>query len=160
MTGRDRESNLPDDLTSLHKEIDLIQNCISRMAQNSFLIKGWAITLIVITWAILGKESLSSFALLILLIPIIGFWGLDAYFLWVERKYRKMYEWVLDNRLNQKSHESLYDLNPNRFTEAAGSWLNVAFSKTILAFYGCLILVVVLAVLLPTIISFVCWCFP
>jgi len=160
MTEGDRESKLPDDLTSLHKEIDLIQNCISRMAQNSFLIKGWGITLIVITWAILGKESLSSFALVILLIPIIGFWGLDAYFLWVERKYRKMYAWVLDNRLNLKSPEKLYDLDPNRFTKEAGSWLKVVFSKTLFAFYGCLSLVVVLAVFLPTIISFVCSCFP
>ena len=160
MTEGDRESKLPDDLTSLHKEIDLIQNCISRMAQNSFLIKGWAITLIVITWAILGKESLSSFVLLILLIPIIGFWCLDAYFLWIERKYRKMYAWVLDNRLNLKSPEKLYDLDPNRFTEKAGSWLNAVLSKTLLAFYGCLSFVVILAIILITIIPFVCSCIP
>lgn len=156
MTEEEGEIKLPDDLTSLHKEIDLIQNCISRMAQNSFLIKGWAITLIVITWAILGKVSLSSFALLILLIPIIGFWYLDAYFLWVERKYRKMYEWVLDNRLSLKSPEKLYDLNPNRFTKEAGSWLKVVFSKTLFVFYGCLSLVVILAILLPNIISLFC----
>ena len=27
----------------IHKEIDLIQSCISRMANNSFLLKGWAV---------------------------------------------------------------------------------------------------------------------
>jgi len=31
----------------LHKEIDLVQNVINRMANNSFLLKGWLITLIV-----------------------------------------------------------------------------------------------------------------
>ena len=28
----------------IHKEIDLIQSCISRMANNSFLLKGWLIS--------------------------------------------------------------------------------------------------------------------
>ena len=28
----------------LFKEIDLIQGCINRMANNSFLIKGWALS--------------------------------------------------------------------------------------------------------------------
>lgn len=27
-------------LEEIHKEIDLIQSCISRMAQNSFMVKG------------------------------------------------------------------------------------------------------------------------
>lgn len=41
--------NNASDLTSkeiLLKEIDLIQNCIKRMASNSFLLKGWFITLL------------------------------------------------------------------------------------------------------------------
>ena len=28
-------------IEEIHKEIDLIQSCITRMAQNSFMIKGW-----------------------------------------------------------------------------------------------------------------------
>ena len=31
------------------KEIDIIQDIIKRMANNSFMIKGWAITLVVVT---------------------------------------------------------------------------------------------------------------
>ena len=34
--------------TVMEKEIDLVQGCISRMAQNSFVIKGWTITLIAV----------------------------------------------------------------------------------------------------------------
>lgn len=30
---------------AIHKELDLIQGCISRMGHNSFLVKGWALTL-------------------------------------------------------------------------------------------------------------------
>ena len=33
-------------IEEFHKEIDLVQACISRMAQNSFMIKGWSFTLV------------------------------------------------------------------------------------------------------------------
>ena len=39
----------------MNKEIDLIQGCISRMAQNSFVIKGWAITLVAVALALLPE---------------------------------------------------------------------------------------------------------
>ena len=39
----------------MDKEIDLIQGCISRMAQNSFIIKGWAITLVAVALALLPE---------------------------------------------------------------------------------------------------------
>lgn len=41
----------------IHKEIDLIQGVINRMAQNSFLLKGWTITIIVAVLA-LTKDTL------------------------------------------------------------------------------------------------------
>ena len=43
--------------TILHKEIDLIQDCIKRMANNSFLIKGWTVSLIAVVLA-LAKDKL------------------------------------------------------------------------------------------------------
>lgn len=157
MTEGDMANKSPEDLTSLHKEIDLIQGCISRMAHNSFLIKGWTITIIVITWAILGKESLSSFALLLLLIPIIGFWCLDAYFLWVEKMYRNLYSSVLNNRLKLNNKDDLYNLDPNRFKKETGSWWKVFFSKTIFIFYGCLCLVILIVLLLSLISAVYGW---
>ena len=40
----------------LEKEIDLIQSCVNRMAQNSFVIKGWLITLITVILALLPEK--------------------------------------------------------------------------------------------------------
>ena len=40
----------------MDKEIDLIQGCISRMAQNSFIIKGWAITLVAVALPLQMKQ--------------------------------------------------------------------------------------------------------
>jgi len=59
------------------KEVDLIQNIIKRMASNSFMIKGWTITLAVAT--LLLKDDNSK--ILIAYIPLIAFWYLDSYFL-------------------------------------------------------------------------------
>lgn len=138
---------LPEDLTSLHKELDLIQDCISRMARNSFMLKGWSVTVMVITWAIIGTESCGYLSLLLLLIPTIMFWGLDAFFLLTEKRYRMLYNWVLSERLEKKNYAYLYDLNPLRFKEEAGSGCGCFFSKTLLPFYGALVLVVLGAVI-------------
>lgn len=144
MTNEIKNHLSPYDMTSLHKEIDLIQNCISRMARNSFLIKGWSITLIVITWAILDKENVSCLPLLLLIIPVIAFWGLDAYFLRLEKQYRKMYGWVLKNRIELGNFDELYDLDPHRFTKDVGTWFCVVLSKTLLPFYGALCLIIII----------------
>ena len=77
----------------LFKEIDIIQDLIRRMAFNSFLIKGWAVTLVVITLLLKGGADTAAMVFLPYL-PLIAFWFLDAYFLRQERLYRKLYDWV------------------------------------------------------------------
>ena len=44
------------DKENLHKEIDLIQECIKRMASNSFLLKGWTISLVAVVLALSEKN--------------------------------------------------------------------------------------------------------
>lgn len=72
------------------KHIDLVQSIITRMAQNSFVIKGWMITIVVGLFLFLQNNNLKN-NLFIYLAPIIGFWFLDSYYLWQERLYRKLY---------------------------------------------------------------------
>lgn len=74
------------------KEIVLIQNIIKRMASNSFMIKGWSVTLVVATLLLKGNKH----QVLIAFIPLGIFWFLDAYLLWQERLYRKLYDWVFE----------------------------------------------------------------
>lgn len=118
----------------LHKEIDLIQSCIKRMANNSFLIKGWTLSLIVIVLSLSLKENVNIiFLSFILLIPILTFWFLDSFFLQTEKKFRKMHEWVIKNREN--SNEYLYDLNPKRFDKEVQSRFRIMMSATLWPFY-------------------------
>lgn len=116
------------------KEVDLIQNIIKRMALNSFMIKGWTITLVVAT-LLLKNENIK---VLIAYIPLIAFWYLDSYFLQQERMYRILYNWVIKNRL--KTDEYLLDMNAYRFSSEVDTIIQIMFSKTLFWFYGSIFL--------------------
>lgn len=103
------------------------------MASNSFLLKGWMISLASILLAII-KDICSTHFLLIILLPIISFWYLDAYFLRIERMYRKLYEWIICHRLS--IIDFTYDLNPHRFKKDVPCEIKIMFSQTLLIFYG------------------------
>ncbi|HDP76567.1 MAG TPA: hypothetical protein ENN49_12060 [Bacteroidales bacterium] len=128
------------------KEIELIQNIIKRMAYNSFMIKGWAITLVVVSLLLKGTEK---YQIWIAFIPLLIFWFLDAYFLWQERMYRRLYEWVIKNRL--KTEEYLFDMNAYRFKDKVQSRVRIMFSITLGWFYGSIaILIIIYALVLST----------
>lgn len=113
----------------MFKEIDIIQSVISRMASNSFLIKGWTVTLVVGSLVLKNENSY-----VIALIPIVVFWILDAFFLRQERLFRKLYIWVIGNRL--KSEDYLFNMDTSRFNSEVDGILLTMFSKTLLLFYG------------------------
>ena len=119
------------------KEIEIIQDIIKRMAFNSFMIKGWAITLVVVALLLKGTHK---YQVWIAFIPLVVFWFLDAYFLWQERLYRKLYDWVVQNRL--KTNEHLFDMNAYRFKGEVQSKLRIMFSITLGWFYGAIAVMV------------------
>ncbi|RWX75348.1 hypothetical protein, partial [Pseudomonas aeruginosa] len=73
--------------------LTFVQGVISRMAANSFLVKGWTIALVAALLAI-GADKLTFSYLIIVLVPVILFWWLDAFYLHQETLYRKLYEIV------------------------------------------------------------------
>jgi len=123
------------------EELKAVQNIINRMASNSFQLKAWTVTLVVGTLLLKGDRFQSFIAF----IPIIAFWYLDAYFLWLERLYRRLYDWIRLNRPTTDEH--LFDMNYKRFIKDEQSKLGIMFSLTLGWFYGsifilCLIYVV------------------
>lgn len=130
----------------LHKEIDLIQNVINRMANNSFLLKGWLVSLVVVVLA-LTKDTIVATELsyfnLILLLPVVVFWYLDASFLHREKCYRKLYEWVIENRAN--TNDYLYSLDYTRFKKQVKTvfCIMVEFKGILLPFYGLVALILI-----------------
>ncbi|MCV6639392.1 hypothetical protein [Candidatus Albibeggiatoa sp. nov. NOAA] len=126
----------------LYKEIDLIQSVMQRMSSTSFLIKGWTITLV----AIIFSSRTQVDALPLVVIPIILFWILDAFFLHQGRLYRHLYEWVITNRMQTSEH--LFSLNASRFKSEVGSHWKVMFSFTLLLFYGATLVLALLGIVL------------
>jgi len=122
----------------LMKEIEIIQSTIKRMSSNSFWIKGWTITLVVVTLLLKGTEEQA----LIAFIPLLVFWFLDSYFLWQERMYRKLYDWVIANRM--KTDEYMFDMNSYRFKDDVDSKPRIMFSTTLGWFYGSIAILIVI----------------
>ena len=75
------------------KHLELIQGIINRMSSNSFMLKGWAVTLVAGTFAIASKDT-DKMYFLVAYIPIIVFWFLDAYYLKQEHLYIALYNEV------------------------------------------------------------------
>jgi len=113
------------------KHLDFIQLVITRMNANSFLLKGWTVTLVVALFALdISKTSLSFIKISFL--PEFLFWVLDGYFLYQERLFRELYD---DVRLK---NESQIDFSMKR-TSNTRKFFGAVFSKTLTLFYGALI---------------------
>ena len=128
----------------MFKEIDLIQSCITRMAQNSFIVKGWLVTLITVVLTLLPEKIDFGLLCITCAISILCFWFLDAFFLKTEKLYRMKYEWIIKNRMNSDAH--MFDLNPynsemwikkkgKNENFKAPSLISVMVSKTLLPMY-------------------------
>jgi predicted alpha-1,6-mannanase (GH76 family) len=126
------------------EELKIAQDIIKRMALNSFLIKGWTITLVVATLLLKGEKFQSFIAF----IPILVFWYLDAYFLWLERLYRKLYDWIAKNRLN--TDEFLFDMDYRRFIKEEQSKFRIMFSITLGWFYGSIFILTLIYIIFST----------
>ena len=110
------------------KHLEFIQNTINRMANNSFIIKGWCITLVVALIALLEKENINKNYIPFSFIPLLFFWFLDAFFLKTERQYRRLYAEV--SKKDKKEIDFSMDITP--YKECYGEAL---FSRTLLPFY-------------------------
>jgi hypothetical protein len=124
------------------KHLEMIQGIVNRLANNSFLLKGWSVmivtALLVLSAAIQEKMALMCIAFL----PLIVFWILDGYFLRQERLFREIYKHVI-----KKEEEKIdFVMNPKDFIGGRNTWIKTIFSKTLLVFYGALIITMVAVV--------------
>jgi hypothetical protein len=71
--------------------LEMIQACIARMATNSFLLKGWTVTLATGLFVLSSHDTEPAFSLVALL-PAVVFWSLDAFYMGRERLFRRLYE--------------------------------------------------------------------
>lgn len=125
------------------KHLEFIQGVINRMAQNSFLLKGWTVTLIAGLFAFANTKGMDSDYILIAYIPTVFFWLLDGFYLYQERLFRKLYDKV---RVTKEEHID-YSMNTTSVEGDVPSWLSICFSKTLNIFYIPIIFVILFAIL-------------
>lgn len=123
--------------------LELIEAVITRMGSNSFLLKGWSVTLVAALFALAASNSNAKFVLIAYL-PALVLWGLDGFFLWQETLFRGLYDKVRVITDDSRVDFSM-DTTPVR---DRGTWLGRTFSKTLLPFHGCIVLTIVIVTLL------------
>ena len=120
------------------KHLDMIQGIVNRMAGNSFMLKGWTVTLIAGVFALASKDVDECY-FGIAYIPILIFWGLDSYYLQQERLYRSLYEKITNTE--EKDIDFSLKASLKEFDDKENHYLNSLFSKTEMFFYFPLVIV-------------------
>ena len=115
------------------KHLEMIQNIIQRMANNSFILKGWTVSLIVAIFALADKMMNQSY-FAFTYIPVVTFWFLDAYYLQLERKYVTLYNNI------RKENSIDFNLNIDKITYKKTKkknlkYINCLFSTSEWLFY-------------------------
>lgn len=112
------------------KHLEFLQAVISRMAGNSFLFKGWAITIAAVVSAFAAAQSKAA-VLAVALVTTVMFWGLDAYYLRLERAFRCLYAETI--KLNDTAIDFSMQIDATR---AIWKWLSALLSPPLVIFYG------------------------
>lgn len=123
------------------KHLEFVQNVITRMNTNSFQLKGWMITIVSAFLALFANNSNSNF-IFVAVVPALVFWFLDAYYLQQERKFRGLYEDIVNGNNEIKPFSmpiNNYKYNKSDRGSKKYCYCNAFFSPTIWPLYGIIV---------------------
>ncbi|MEM6718978.1 MAG: hypothetical protein AAF611_06680 [Bacteroidota bacterium] len=144
------------------RHLEFIQGVINRHNANSFMIKGWAITITAAIFALTGTIN-EPYLCFIALGPTFMFWVLDAMFVANERSFISLYSCVANRNKFQVKKDELkasaqkgiegdykeytvqsFSMNFTKFRELKkNNWYYVIFSYTFRWFYFSLTFVII-----------------
>lgn len=120
--------------------LQMIQSVITRMASNSFVIKGWSVTLVTALLALTAAANANALFVYLAFFPNFMFWALDAYFLRQEILFRELYDHV------RTSGEDVdFSMNTAPLMRHTKSTWSVALSHTLRLFHGTVTVIIVVA---------------
>jgi hypothetical protein len=132
------------------KHLDMLQAVITRLAGNSFILKGWSATLVTGLFALSAKET-NAWYLAVALLPAVTFWLLDTYYLRQERLFRRLFEDSVTAYGGGTT--ATYSFNTSAPSVPVASFRQVFWSPTIRGFHLPLLLVVVLVFVLASVLQ-------
>ncbi len=115
------------------EHLKMTQAVINRLGINSFLVKvkSWSIIIIVAAMVLIIRQNTQNpDFVLVFILPALGFWILDGYFLWQERLFRQVYGEI------RVQSDTDFDMNPTKHkNKSKCSWIAAIFSITLVIFY-------------------------
>jgi hypothetical protein len=121
--------------------LKMIEDVVTRLASNSFSLKGWSVTIVAALLALSTAVADRIAVMEVSIVPLLMFWILDGYYLDQERKFRVLYEEV---RAKAEA-----DINFSMVPSGASpGWIAAMRSRTILTFYAALLIVTLAIIVL------------
>jgi hypothetical protein len=130
-------------MSKKQSHLEMIQGIVNRLSHNSFLLKGWTVILVSALFALAAKDKNMMFIYLAYF-PSIAFWCLDGYFLWQERLFRALYDYV--RQLDEDEID--YSMNVNNANIEGITWAKGFLSKTLIVFHGVILVSIIIVMFL------------
>ena len=141
------ESRLDHESPAVQKHLEINQNVIMRMAENSRSCKVWCVTLVAAVLVLVAQTEKANYAL-IALAPTVLFYVLDSYYLALERGFRKSFDnFVYRLHAGRVSSRDLFTVDFIGSIERGTLWAMVR-SFSVWPFYLLLVVTIVLVWLL------------
>lgn len=122
------------------KHLEFIQGVINRLSSNTFLFKGWSITIIGAIFT--AMLTTNNYDLLWLILGVVlMFWSIDAYYLMLEQCYRKLY-----NQVSKTDADCIdYKMDISNYVSFS-AWFMALKRPVLLMFYGVVLLITALVI--------------
>lgn len=116
------------------KHLEFTQGIISRFSNNSFLIKGWTLTISLAGFGFYLSQH-HPMILLLTLFGAISFWHLDSYYLRQEKLFRELYSKVASNNVIAP-----FTMATSKYEKNIPSVIRIMFSYPTVIFYAPILL--------------------
>ena len=117
------------------KHLEFIQAIISRLAGNSFQMKGWNVALATAAVGFAATKDARPTLAVLAVVPALAFWFLDSYYLTLERRYRELYKQAINAQV---------PLGLDAGSVAAREWFASAFRPSVVGLHAPMIGVILL----------------
>jgi hypothetical protein len=113
------------------------------MAGNAFLLKGWTVTLTAAVFSFAAKDASPNFVL-IAFFPAVAFWGLDAYYLRMERLFRKLYDDVRLSPNDAAGNVEPFSMDTVPYEADVATVWRTMFAPAVISLHGIVLLAIVI----------------
>lgn len=117
------------------KHLEFVQGAINRMSANSFLLKGWSVTLSAALVAVAANNPTRPYGL-VALFPALAFWGLDAFYLRQERLFRALYDDLRKVEEDDLDKVEPFSMATEKYKDSVDSWWQTFVSSSVVTLHG------------------------